>query len=202
MDTHEPRGPVGDHLIVRLADEGVPLCAIARVVKRPYADIVAIVDGAVAQCLISTRPPTDWPHGHVRYVPSSVAEIHAKNQEGLRGIEAALEAIPYVFRLTRKEAQTFAALLLRPRMATKNFLHSAVYGLDPNGGAEPKIVDVFMCKIRRKIEPHGVQVGTVWGRGYQIEAEHLRRVAELKRREEVALLGAGRLGASAQGVAA
>ena len=31
---------------------------------------------------------------------------------------------------------------------------------------EMKIVDVFVCHIRRKLKPFGIEIGTRWGVGY------------------------------------
>ena len=36
---------------------------------------------------------------------------------------------------------------------------------------EPKIIDVFICKLRRKLEiagARGVSIDTVWGQGYTL----------------------------------
>ena len=34
--------------------------------------------------------------------------------------------------------------------------------------AEIKIVDVIICKMRKKLEPLGVSIQTAWGRGYRL----------------------------------
>ena len=34
---------------------------------------------------------------------------------------------------------------------------------------EIKIIDVFICKLRKKITPLGITIGTAWGRGYYLE---------------------------------
>lgn len=34
-----------------------------------------------------------------------------------------------------------------------------------------KIVDVFVCKMRKKLRPYGITIDTVWGRGYLLTAE-------------------------------
>lgn len=43
---------------------------------------------------------------------------------------------------------------------------------DPDAqlGEEPdaKIVDVFICKARKKIAPFGIQIETLWGQGYRL----------------------------------
>ena len=72
--------------------------------------------------------------------------------------------------LTQKEYQIVEALCLRKNSAlTKEQLMNLVYfGMD-----EPstKIVDVFICKIRKKLRERGdcaELIHTVWGRGYMM----------------------------------
>jgi DNA-binding response OmpR family regulator len=52
------------------------------------------------------------------------------------------------------------------KLVTKNQLLDAIYWWDPNGGAKPKIIDVFVCKLRKK-SPWPIT--TVWARGYVID---------------------------------
>lgn len=186
MDLPAPRGPVGDHLVVRLADEGVPVAAIARVTKRPFDDVALIIDAACASSTIASRPPPDWPHGQTRYVPTS-SEVHARNRDGLRSLDQAAAMVPFAFRLTGKETCVLGALILRPELSTKNFLHNAVYGLDVDGGAEPKIIDVFICKIRNKLRAFRVEIGTIWGRGYCLDAKSLAEIVRIRREETAGL---------------
>lgn len=56
-----------------------------------------------------------------------------------------------------------------PRILSKDDAMTWMYQLRA-GGDEPeiKIVDVLICKIRKKIEPLGVRVDTVWGKGYAL----------------------------------
>lgn len=78
------------------------------------------------------------------------------------------------FRLTKKETALLMALA-DGRLHSKDSLLSMIYG----GVDEPelKIIDVFVCKLRRKLEGVAIDIGTVWGQGYVIEdAEPLRAV--------------------------
>lgn len=70
-------------------------------------------------------------------------------------------------RLTGKEYQMVELLALRRGITiTKEMFLNHLYG----GRDEPeiKIVDVFMCKLRRKLRDAGAEtpIETVWGRGY------------------------------------
>lgn len=74
-------------------------------------------------------------------------------------------------RLTPKENEL--AKLLRARMGktvSRDAIMNALYFDDPNGGPNIKIIDVFICKLRRKLI----------GSGFRIETDHITgyRMAE------------------------
>jgi two-component system cell cycle response regulator CtrA len=71
--------------------------------------------------------------------------------------------------LTGKEFAILQLLMLRKNMVmTKEAILAQLYG----GMDEPelKIIDVFVCKIRKKLAKAGLAdfIGTVWGRGYVV----------------------------------
>ena len=70
--------------------------------------------------------------------------------------------------LTAKEFRIIEFLALRKAavLSKDAFLNHLYGGID---GPEPKIIDVFMCKLRRKIAEAGasiVVIDTIWGQGY------------------------------------
>jgi two-component system cell cycle response regulator CtrA len=69
--------------------------------------------------------------------------------------------------LTGKEYAILELLTLRKGMVmTKEaFLNHLYGGMDE---PEVKIIDVFICKLRKKLAQAGCEelIGTVWGRGY------------------------------------
>ncbi len=71
--------------------------------------------------------------------------------------------------LTGKEYSILELLVLRKGMVlTKEaFLNHLYGGLDE---PEVKIIDVFVCKLRKKLAQAGADnmIGTVWGRGYMV----------------------------------
>ena len=73
-------------------------------------------------------------------------------------------------RLTGKEYAILELLVLRKGMVlTKDaFLNHLYGGMDE---PEAKIIDVFICKLRKKlgIAGAGGLIGTVWGRGYMLK---------------------------------
>jgi two-component system cell cycle response regulator CtrA len=71
--------------------------------------------------------------------------------------------------LTGKEYAILELLVLRKGMVlTKEaFLNHLYGGMDE---PEMKIIDVFICRLRKKLALAGADnlIGTVWGRGYMI----------------------------------
>lgn len=70
--------------------------------------------------------------------------------------------------LTGRELELFMRLFsCRPRTLSNTELIEWMYQLDH---AEPqiKIIDVFVCKIRKKVKPLGVTIHTHWGKGYSM----------------------------------
>lgn len=91
-------------------------------------------------------------------------------QDRLERIEASLiETLEprYVADLTRSE-QLLVALLMRRERVRREELHSFLYSDRPadDEEAEMKIVDVFICKIRKKLKPFGVEIQTIYGEGF------------------------------------
>lgn len=78
--------------------------------------------------------------------------------------------VPLVFGLTAHEAMLFG-LLLKRDLVTKDLAMLGLYGDRPNLDPEIKIVDVYVCKARKKLRRFGVEIETVWGRGYRLSAQ-------------------------------
>jgi two-component system, cell cycle response regulator CtrA len=88
-------------------------------------------------------------------------------QLSLASHEVLVDGIP--MHLTGKEYAILELLVLRKGMVLtkETFLNHLYGGMDE---PEMKIIDVFICKLRRKLAIAGVDnlIGTVWGRGYMI----------------------------------
>lgn len=74
---------------------------------------------------------------------------------------------PAEWRLTGKEGSVFGALMARDT-CTKNQLMAALYQPGADHEPEIKIIDVFVCKLRKKLRPFGIEIETVWGLGYRM----------------------------------
>ncbi|RVE90101.1 helix-turn-helix domain-containing protein [Sinorhizobium meliloti] len=79
--------------------------------------------------------------------------------------------VPIEFGLTGSEARVFAHLATRD-MATKQSVMLALYSDRADVEPETKIVDVFVCKMRKKLARFGVTIETVWGQGYRLLNRH------------------------------
>ena len=114
-----------------------------------------------------------------------IERLEQENDE-LRARVAALEeelswagfTFPVEWCLTPKEGKVLAALSARA-VCSKEYLHSCIYSTNIDGGAELKIIDVFVCKIRRKLKDASaaVTISTVWGNGYTLNAASRAAVA-------------------------
>jgi two-component system, cell cycle response regulator CtrA len=72
--------------------------------------------------------------------------------------------------LTMQEFSVFAFLLGKQgKMASKDTIFDHLYQLS-NEDIEIKIIDVWICKLRRKISKLGLAIDTSWGRGYALVA--------------------------------
>lgn len=74
---------------------------------------------------------------------------------------------------SREAALLMTLAMFKGRVVSKGQLYDALY---PKEETEPKIIDVFICKIRRKLLENGLplEVLTDWGRGYAIAPLVLR----------------------------
>lgn len=114
---------------------------------------------------------------------SYVQKLEAENEE-LRAHIGRLEDLlgmrldaPLEFGLTPTEARLFG-LLTRVEMATKDRIMFALYASRIDAEPEIKIVDVLVHHIRKKVEPFGITIETLWGTGYRMPPEAKARAGE------------------------
>lgn len=94
--------------------------------------------------------------------------------------ESATE-IPIELCLSPHESAMLAHMMGR-KMCSKNDLMAALYGNLPDvDEPEIKIVDVFICKIRKKLKPFQIEIKTVWGRGFALPAASKQKLRDLAR---------------------
>lgn len=107
------------------------------------------------------------------------AVLEAENDR-LRARVADLEALlfaadgwraPPDWGLTASEAR-IAGVLIARELASRNMIMAALYRDDAKDEPDPKVVGVFVCKLRRKLKPFGIVIETVWGEGWRLAAAH------------------------------
>lgn len=87
-------------------------------------------------------------------------------------------SLQVVFGLTGKE-NLIVSLLMKRDNCTREALMQIMYAHNPESGVEVKIIDVFVCKIRKKLKKYRIQITTVWGKGYLIDAVTKDRIRKL-----------------------
>jgi len=99
----------------------------------------------------------------------------------IRDLEAEVYGAPWrappELCLTRSEEKLLAVLVGREQVE-KRFLFNELYGDRLDDVPNDKIFDVFVCKLRAKMKPFGLEIQTIWGRGYTLPPETRRRLRE------------------------
>ena len=78
---------------------------------------------------------------------------------------------------TQREFELLDALhTASPRVLTKQQLLNALYWRgSEDEEPEIKIVDVFVCNIRKKLEGMPIEIGTAWGKGYRLIIQNMEQ---------------------------
>ncbi|WP_026379383.1 winged helix-turn-helix domain-containing protein [Afifella pfennigii] len=74
---------------------------------------------------------------------------------------------PAEWGLTAAETQVMQALLSR-KIATRGAILASLYHAHGRDEPEPNIIRVYLCKMRRKLDPYGVRIKTIRGVGYAL----------------------------------
>lgn len=156
-----------DPLLIRMAVEGIPVRAIARCTKIASDEIRGELEAALEVGSIAQMPRDDWSPQLTR--EQRIPEF-AKT-----GVDDALLILNVVrlFGVTQQQACLLLVLIKR-REVTRKMLHGVIESRRPHPKVEtePKIVDVVICKLRKKLEPLGLKIETVWSCGYFMPTDH------------------------------
>lgn len=164
-------------VIVAMANEGIPVCAIARVVNAPSSEIYEALHEAKDIGAIADIPRPDWPPG--TRVVDRLPSVSLPTDDDLAFL------CKQTFKLTGLEA-AFLVSMLKHRKVEKNQLHNIVEqkrmtrGSQPNDrdATDPKMVDVMICKLRKKLKlvDKDLRIETIWGGGYFIGSDMKPRI--------------------------
>lgn len=148
--------------VIRLADEGVPLRAIARAVEVPSEDLRVQLHEACNDGRLVELPRDDWPPGFPRDERAlQLSRLTSTNRHGVQHAVAAL------FKLTASETKLLLALVQADMVYHERY--------DLNG----KVMPVHIHAIRQKLKPFGISISTMWGYGYQLLAKDRQRAADI-----------------------
>ena len=166
-------------IAARMAVEGIPVRAIARCLARPSEDVRTTLTHHIEIGGITEMPKDDWPPTGKR--ADRLPSFMKNESETLQ-----LFSIQRALKLTRLEA-SFMLVFLKRDEAEKETLHyvietqRALRQSRPNNPepTDPKMVDVVICKMRKKFKPLGLTIHTLWGHGYYIDDAGRKIVEDL-----------------------
>lgn len=163
-------------IAVRLADEGVPLYAIARSLKAPAEHVREALYAAKGEGKLIEMPREDWPPNSLR-----------NNRDPMQGKKMGDEDIVFncvrLFHVTRQQA-SLLSVLIRRNEVSKDMMHQIIEnsrGPDKDEQTDPKMVDVVICNLRKRMKktPLKDTIETMWGCGYFMKPENRKKALEL-----------------------
>lgn len=105
----------------------------------------------------------------IQQMKEEIATLRECNRQLEKALaETGVAPAPLEWRLTASEARVFA-VLVKSDLVTKDKIFAALYSQRHDDSPEPKIIDIFVCKLRAKVKPFGVVIDTVWGQGYALK---------------------------------
>lgn len=150
-------------IAVRLADEGVPLRAIARATSTPSDDLRQQLREAKERGCLIELPRDDWPPGFPRDQRAlQLARLTTENHGAVHLV------IGQLFGLTATEVT-----LLLPLIQNQNVPRARIVNMTN------RTIDVHIHRIRQRLAPFGIEVATLWGYGYQLSVEARRQIMDL-----------------------
>ena len=149
-------------IAIRLADEGVPLRAIARATHIPATRLYETLTLARTEGRLLDLPRDDWPPGFPR--DQRALQL---SRMAVQDREAVLLAVQQIFKLTAAEV-TILMLLIQNAEVHRDRID-----------LPRKTLDVHICRIRRRLQAFNIKVTTLWGYGYQLPAPHRRKAMAL-----------------------
>lgn len=147
-----------DPIAIRLADEGVPLRAIARATRIPSDDLREQLLDAQAMGQLLELPHDDWPSGFPRDQRAlQLSRLVAEHKAVVDLV------IGRIFGFTSTEVRLLLVLLQNT-------------SLDKNrDDMSSNTVDVHIFHIRKRLAPYGIAIITLRGYGYQLSVRDRRK---------------------------
>jgi len=162
--------------IVRAADEGVPIGALKRIFRSDPVDLRLAVNNALNAGRLIEMPREDWPPLTPRDQRTPTVAPHKIQEDDRETILRMARKLK-----TTKLESSILLVLLRRGHASREQLHMAVEDNrgNPDDETDIKIVDVVVCKLRKKLVPLGLKMNTIHSIGYDMSEEHRSKLWEL-----------------------
>jgi two-component system cell cycle response regulator CtrA len=93
--------------------------------------------------------------------------------------------LPACLRLTATEQRILARLMVSENATKDQLLDAVIDSRLEQDAPEMKIVDVYICKLRKKLVPWSLEITTLWGIGYALPPASRDRLRHLIAAESV-----------------
>lgn len=171
-------------IIVRFAQYGISIETIARAMARPTLQVEATCRRAIECGAMQMMPPQTPADARS---PLLVELVHLRAQlsdaQALlreRNEPATAMGLAGIARLTPNESKIAGFLAARGRVSKAQLFHHLFGHRLADDQPEPKIIDVFICKVRAKLKPHGIEIKTIWGSGYEMTPGNVAKLRALQ----------------------
>jgi len=148
-------------IALALADEGVPLAAIARAVRVPAAQLRETFEAAVVTGDLTGLPRADWPPGFPR--DQRALQLSRIIHENKRDF---IVAVQQLLGITKVQINILLSLLQHPSFAK-------------DATRTSNSLEVHISRLRRALAPYNVQILTCWGYGYKLSTDDRRKILDL-----------------------
>jgi DNA-binding response OmpR family regulator len=149
-------------VLIRMADEGIPLAAIARSAGIPSPVVREQLVHAKSEGRLLELPKEDWPPGFPR--DQRALQLSRLTVESRAALTLVVQQL---FHLTRTQVALLLALVQNPELAKPRLDMSA------------KTLDVHICALRKLMAPFAIRIQTLWGYGYRLSAADRHRIMDM-----------------------
>jgi two-component system, cell cycle response regulator CtrA len=121
---------------------------------------------------VEAHPPRPWPQER-EVLMNRIEQLEI--ELGVRTEVPPMIGIP-------RNMERLLAMLLKREVVTRDGALLAIYSGMPNTWdkePDPKIIDVFICKLRTRLKKYGIKVSCKWGLGYFMDGDNKKKLREL-----------------------
>ena len=158
-------------VVLRLANEEVPVNAIARAIQNPSDEVRETIEEAILYGKVLSMPRSDW---HPLQRGNRQVTSDFTDKEILFNCQR-------IFKLTHLHA-CFLAVLMKRNEVSKIQLHHIIESCrkqPQNRETDVKMVDVVLCHLRKRIKPFGLVVKTLHSSGYYMIPEMRKKTQDI-----------------------